>query len=247
MEYSYKEEPNLKHRPNMEDKSKSIDGFNNNTDSGIFCIFDGHGGSEVSSFLQRNIINYMREYSSNFDLMFQKLDENFLNNNFDQIGSTGCIIYITKEYTIKNPRKIYYCVNIGDTRAVLINKEGAKRISYDDRATDNNESERVKKMGGIIFGGRVFGNLMLTRAFGDNEFKQYGVICNPHITKNEIDIDDKYIVLASDGVWDVMNENEIFELSKECKNSKEFCDMIVKNSLIKGSMDNISCFVIRLN
>ena len=247
MEYSYKEEPNLKHRPNMEDKSKSIDGFNNNTDSGIFCIFDGHGGSEVSSFLQRNIINYMREYSSNFDLMFQKLDENFLNNNFDQIGSTGCIIYITIEYTIKNPRKIYYCVNIGDTRAVLINKEGAKRISYDDRATDNNESERVKKMGGIIFGGRVFGNLMLTRAFGDNEFKQYGVICNPHITKNEIDIDDKYIVLASDGVWDVMNENEIFELSKECKNSKEFCDMIVKNSLIKGSMDNISCFVIRLN
>ena len=109
------------------------------------------------------------------------------------------------------------------------------------------KTERVKKMGGIIFGGRVFGNLMLTRAFGDNEFKQYGVICNPHITKNEIDIDDKYIVLASDGVWDVMNENEIFELSKECKNSKEFCDMIVKNSLIKGSMDNISCFVIRLN
>ena len=88
---------------------------------------------------------------------------------------------------------------------------------------------------------------MLTRAFCDNEFKQYRVICNPHITKNEIDIDDKYIVLASDGVWDVMNENEIFELSKECKNSKEFCDMIIKYSLIKGSMDYISCFVILLN
>ena len=41
MEYSYKEKPNLKYRPNMEDKSKSIDVFNNNTDSGIFCIFDG--------------------------------------------------------------------------------------------------------------------------------------------------------------------------------------------------------------
>ena len=64
--------------------------------------------------------------------------------------------------------------------------------------------------------------------------------------KIEIDIDDKYIVIASDGVWDVMDENEIFRLSKECKNSKELCDLIVSNSLIK-SLDNISCFVIRLN
>ena len=101
-------------------------------------------------------------------------------------------------------------------------------------------------MGGIIFGGRVFGNLMLTRAFWDYELKQYGVICNPHISKNEIDIDDKYIIIASDGVWDVIDDNYVFNLSKECKNSKELCDLIVKYSLEK-SLDNISCFVIKLN
>ena len=245
-EYAYKEEPNLNNRQNMEDKSKSIDGFNNDNNSGVFCIFDGHGGSEVASFLQKNIINYMKEYSSNLDLMFQKLDENFMNENYNQIGSTGCIIYITKEYKMNNIKKICYCANIGDTKAVLINKERIKRISYDDRATDKNEIERVKKMGGIIFGGRVFGNLMLTRAFGDYELKQYGVICNPHISKNEIDIDDKYIIIASDGVWDVIDDNYVFNLSKECKNSKELCDLIVKYSLEK-SLDNISCFVIKLN
>ena len=178
--------------------------------------------------------------------MFQKLDENFMNENYNQIGSTGCIIYITKEYKMNNIKKICYCANIGDTKAVLINKERIKRISYDDRATDKNEIERVKKMGGIIFGGRVFGNLMLTRAFGDYELKQYGVICNPHISKNEIDIDDKYIIIASDGVWDVIDDNYVFNLSKECKNSKELCDLIVKYSLEK-SLDNISCFVIKLN
>ena len=245
-EYAYKEEPNLNNRQNMEDKSKSIDGFNNDNNSGVFCIFDGHGGSEVASFLQKNIINYMKEYSSNLDLMFQKLDENFMNENYNQIGSTGCIIYITKEYKMNSIKKICYCANIGDTKAVLINKERIKRISYDDRATDKNEIERVKKMGGIIFGGRVFGNLMLTRAFGDYELKQYGVICNPHISKNEIDIDDKYIIIASDGVWDVIDDNYVFNLSKECKNSKELCDLIVKYSLEK-SLDNISCFVIKLN
>ena len=230
----------------MEDKGKSIDGFNNSNDSGVFCIFDGHGGNEVSSFLQKNIVNYLREYSSNFDLMFQKLDQNFLNENFDQIGSTACIIYITKEYSINNSKKILYCANIGDTRAVLINNISIKRISYDDRATDKNESERIKNLGGVIFGGRVFGNLMLTRAFGDYELKKYGVICNPHIVKYDIDFDDKFIIIASDGVWDTLNEEEIFQISKKCKNAKELCDIIVNNSLVK-SMDNISCFVIRLN
>ena len=246
IEYAFKEDQNLNFRKNMEDKSKSIDGFNNNNDTSFFCIFDGHGGIEVSSFLQKNIANYMKEYSYNFDLLFQKLDENFLNENFNQVGSTGCIIYITKEYSINRTKKILYCANIGDTRAILINKIGYKRISYDDRADDKYEMERVKKSGGIIFGGRVFGNLMLTRAFGDFGFKRYGITCNPHKIKYEIDFDDKYIVMASDGVWDALNENEIFKLSQECKNSKELCDIIVKKSLNK-SMDNISCFVIRLN
>ena len=246
LEYAFKEEPNLKFRKNMEDKSKSIDGFNNSNDNSFFCIFDGHGGNEVSTYLQKNIINYMRQYFPNFDLLFQKLDDNFLNENFAQVGSTGCIIYITKEYSINKSKKILYCVNIGDTRAILINKTGYKRLSYDDRADDKYEMERVKKSGGIIFGGRVFGNLMLTRAFGDYEFKKYGIICNPHITKYEIDFDDKYIVMASDGVWDALNENEIFIMSQECKNTKELCDIIVRKSLDK-SMDNISCFVIKLN
>jgi serine/threonine protein phosphatase PrpC len=246
MEYAFKEDPNLKNRPSMEDKSKSVDGFNNDNNSGFFCIFDGHGGSEVSSFLQKNIINYMKEFSNNLDLMFQKLDENFLNDNFNHLGSTGCLVYITKEYTVKNMKKICYCANIGDTRAVLISKERIKRISYDDRANDKNEIERVKNEGGVIFGGRVFGNLMLTRAFGDYDLKQYGVICNPHISRNEINSEDKFIVIASDGVWDVINDEEIFKISKGCKNAKEFCDLIVKNSAEK-SLDNISCFVIRLN
>ena len=43
-----------------------------------------------------------------------------------------------------------------------------------------------------------------------------------------------------------MTKNEIFKLSKECKNSKELCDTIIRNTLDK-SLDNISCFVIRLN
>ena len=88
---------------------------------------------------------------------------------------------------------------------------------------------------------------MLTRAFGDSGLKKYGVICIPHVYKVDIDIDDKYIIIASDGVWDIIEENEIYNYSLISKNFKDFCDIIVKKSIEKGSMDNISCFVIKLN
>ena len=249
LEYAYKEEPNSKYREYMEDKGKSIDGFNNNNNIGIFCIFDGHGGREVSTYLQKNIINYFKEFlmedniENNLINLFQIIDEKFNDDFYNIIGSTACIIYITKEIS----KKCFYCANIGDTRCVLIQKNGAKRISYDDRATDLAEINRVKNDGGIIFGGRVYGQLMLTRAFGDSGLKKYGVINTPHINKVEINMDDKYIIIASDGVWDVINENEVFNYSLIAKNSKELCDIIIKNSIEKGSMDNISCFAIKLN
>ena len=249
-EYAYKEEPNLKYRDNMEDKGKSIDGFNNDNNVGIFCIFDGHGGVEVSTYLQKNIISYFKELliensniENNLINIFRIIDDKFVDPFYNTIGSTACILFFTKE----NSKKCFYCANIGDTRCVLIKKNFAKRISYDDRATDFNESNRIKNEGGNIFGGRVYGQLMLTRAFGDSGLKKYGVICMPHIYKAEIDTDDKYIVIASDGVWDVIDEDEIYNYSLISKNSKDFCDIIVKKSIDKGSMDNISCFVIKLN
>ena len=153
------------------------------------------------------------------------------------------MVYITRQ----NGRKTLYCANVGDTRCTLIKEFGSKRLSYDDRASDENEYNRILKQGGIVFGGRVYGQLMLSRAFGDWELKNYGVSCEPHVVKMEIEEEDKYIVIASDGVWDVMEDDDSYGLYKNANNSKELCNNIVQTSLERGSMDNISCFVIALN
>ena len=58
---------------------------------------------------------------------------------------------------------------------------------------------------------------------------------------------DKYLVIASDGVWDTVNDSQAIELCKEHKNTKEIAQDIVKLSLDKGSGDNISCMVIKFN
>ena len=249
--FAYKENPNSRFRDYMEDKGKSILNYNSNSDNILFCLFDGHGGGEVSKFLQANYPKFMKEilpinnenFQTKFNNLFLKLDNKIKENNFYQVGSTACIVYITKE----NGKKILYCANVGDTRCTLIKELGSKRLSYDDRASDENEYNRIIKQGGVVFGGRVYGQLMLSRAFGDWELKNYGVSCEPHVIRTNIEDNDKYIIIATDGVWDVMEDEDVFVLCKDENNSMNLCRNVINTSLEKGTMDNISCFVVALN
>ena len=88
---------------------------------------------------------------------------------------------------------------------------------------------------------------MLTRVFGDYDFKEFGVTANPYITeidKNEKNV--KFIVLASDGLWDVVDDKLLYEMSLENGNAKELCEKLVDYSLENHSTDNISCIVIKV-
>ena len=111
------------------------------------------------------------------------------------------------------------------------------------------ENERIKKIGGIIFNGRLFGQLNLSRSLGDFSLKNNGLISTPSIHKHKISEDDIYIIIASDGIWDVLNEEFISNLCIEnCNlNCNELGKLIIKNAIEKGSEDNISCIVILLN
>ena len=247
--FAYKENPNRGYRDYMEDKSRVVQNVNGDKNSHLFCLFDGHGGVNVSQFLQDNFYKYFKEMlpmsnpQENFKELFNIVDNKIKDLNVLNIGSTACVIYITKE----NGKKVLYSANIGDTRSVLISSNDYKRLSYDHRATDTNEYNRIVQSGGIVFAGRVYGTLMLSRAFGDWELKSYGVISEPHVTKININENDKYVIMASDGIWDVLDDADVYEMSKNFENSKDLCNNIVEKALDKGSMDNISCFVINLN
>ena len=250
-EFAYKEDQNQEYRQYMEDKSKSVINLNNNKNNILFCIFDGHGGNGISSFLQNNFYYEFKEMlennigeEPNFNQVFEILDKRIkkLPFSYNQ-GSTACIVYITK----KRNKKILYCANIGDTRCLLTNEKYAKRLSHDHKIEENeNERERIIDHGGKINKGRIFGDLILSRAFGDWRYKEFGLISSPYINKIEINDDDKYIIIASDGVWDVLDDLEVYKLSLMSENSKELCSNIIDNSLKRKSKDNLSCFVIKL-
>ena len=251
LNYTYKENANSNYRDYMEDKGRAIINLNGDENNSLFCLFDGHGGSEVSSYLQSNFANFFKKslpFNSSekllfFTELFNEIDKNLKELSFSEMGSTAVIAYIKKE---KN-KKYIYCANIGDSRCVLIKSNEWKRLSYDDRASDKNEYERILKKGGIVLDGRINGQLMLSRAFGDWELKEYGVSSDPHVTKIEISNDDQFLVMASDGVWDVMDDSEVYKMSILATDSKYLCNSIMNGAVEKGSTDNISCFVIQLN
>ena len=247
--FAYKENPNRGFRDYMEDKSRVVQNINGDPNSHLFCLFDGHGGAGVSQYLQDNFHKYFKDIlplsnpQENFKELFRTIDNKIKDLNLLNMGSTCCMIYITQE----NNKKILYSANIGDTRSVLLSNNDYKRLSYDHRATDSNEYSRIIKNGGIVFAGRVYGSLMLSRAFGDWELKSYGVISEPHVTKINISELDKYVIIASDGIWDVLDDGDVYDISRNYENSKDLCNAIVEKAIDKGSMDNISCFIIKLN
>ena len=235
----------------MEDEGKVIENLNGDSNKVLFGLFDGHGGGQVSKFLQENIGNYMKQilnldetnYINNFTTLFRAIDKQIYTLNVPTVGSTGTIVYIEK----KDNRKILYCANIGDSRCVLVNKNRVTRLSYDHRVADIKEKQRILDNHGVIVNNRVYGILMLSRSFGDFITKNFGVIVDPHVAKIELSDDDLYCIIASDGVWDVLKDEECSIISKMGLNSGELSKRIINEGLKRKSKDNLSCFVIHLN
>ena len=252
-EYAYREDQNIAYKEGMEDKGKSIDNFYSKPNQSLFCLFDGHGGDMVSKYLQKNFHlvykDILTTYNFNIEqsliASFKEIDKKIKDLELVSVGSTGCVVHVVQE-TVSTLR--VYCANVGDTRCCLISPVNHRRLTYDHRADDPEEKKRILNSGGSVINGRVMGALMLSRAFGDFEFKSFGVKCDPYFHQIQIDLNEKnqFLIIACDGVWDVMDEDDIRQLIMFCNNSEELCKQIIKGSMKRGAWDNLSVFVVKL-
>jgi len=87
----------------------------------------------------------------------------------------------------------------------------------------------------------------ICRAIGDVALQPY-VTCEPEMIEAEIGPDDLYLVLASDGLWDVLNSDEVARhlVSLKPKDFLSYAQEMCNESLILGSMDNVTVLVIDL-
>ena len=245
--FSYHEDKNLKYRQSMEDIGVTLPDFIPEKKYSLFGIFDGHGGNDVVKYIKdrlpeiikTNILNnnsYDNSMETKISLAFNKIDEELKFYDSEHTGSTATILLLNDDQI--------YCANVGDSSAFIIYDNYLKKINIDHKCSDPKEEERIIRSGGKITKNRVMGQLVLSRCLGDLYCKKYGVSNIPDISINKLERNIKYIVVASDGVWDVVGENDLMKLSKNGKNADGFCKDLVKLAIDKDSKDNVSCIVI---
>ncbi len=153
-----------------------------------------------------------------------------------------------------------YVANCGDSRAVLCRAGAALALSDDHKAAREDETARVEAAGGqILFwnGVRVMGLLAVSRAIGDHSLRPY-VIAEPEVTAVARDPADELLVLASDGLWDVMGNQEACTLARRClararsrgssrQNAARVAATVLTRAAVdRGSRDNVTVVVVDL-
>ena len=238
---------NPEHRDYMEDITVIKHCFLKNPSTHLFCVFDGHGGDEcakLSEVFFPDIFAHMLKEEPNkiakcLYKSFIKLDQEAQKENCISVGNTATVVYIHK--------KQLYCANVGDSSCCLVSTNQAKIISYDDKCNDLKEVKRIKLLGGQIIDNRLEGVLAMTRAIGDFDLKDCGLIAKPHIYQCEITKNDRFCVIASDGIWDVVNSDDVYNICEREYNCDVIVEKIVNLAIENGSQDNISCIVVALN
>lgn len=162
----------------------------------------------------------------------------------------------------------FYAVNLGDCRAVLCRRGGAViRLTSDHKPDRPDEKARIEKAGGFVgvFSGiaRVFSAagaglaveseistfLAVSRAFGDRSLKTPGALvsCVPEIRRYELGADDLFIIMACDGIWDVLSDEEAVSIAqRHLQDTKAASVAVVKAAFMKGSADNLTATVIKI-
>uniref|UniRef100_A0A336MQ83 CSON015220 protein n=1 Tax=Culicoides sonorensis TaxID=179676 RepID=A0A336MQ83_CULSO len=144
--------------------------------------------------------------------------------------------------------------NVGDSRGVMADHKGAAiPLSFDHKPQQVREHKRIHDAGGFIaFRGvwRVAGILATSRALGDYPLKDRNlVIPDPDILTFDLDFNKpQFIILASDGLWDVFQNEEAVAYIKEHIDEPHFgAKSICLEAFTRGSLDNISVLVIKFN
>ena len=262
----------------MEDSHTLEPHLRDEPDCSFAAVYDGHGGDAIAYYAGREIPDKLmataqwEEYKALEDKTVdaaavkigEALRQAFLDfdeaqrarpdirSGEDQSGATAIACIITPTFIV--------VANAGDSRGILAKGGRVEPMSFDHKPTNAGETQRIEASGGTVTNRRVNGDLAVSRALGDFKHKdntdlpaeQQAVSAEADIEWRRRDGTEEFVLLACDGVWDVMSNEEAggfvrqdllhFEekyLSLACAMSD-----LVETCLMKGSRDNMSAVLI---
>lgn len=248
-------------RPYQQDDYLIIPKLFNMNNTNLFAVFDGHGedGGKASQFikqilpeaLDKNKDLFLKNPKDTLISIFQEMSNELCENESidTYISGTTAVIAIFHENKL-------IVANVGDSRVVigLEDAEGkilSKQLTVDHNCSNKEEYDRVISKGGRIealqFGDESFGplrifkgslpypGLVVSRSLGDEVAKRLGVLSIPDVYIMDVTTKLKFCVLATDGVWDGLSNDEVVEIVQANKNDPQKAS----EQVTQGSLDGM--------
>nr|CAH7742561.1 unnamed protein product [Callosobruchus chinensis] len=244
-------------RIKMEDSHTHLLSLPDDPGTAFFAVYDGHGGAKIADYAGRHLHKYITnrpEYKEGnipeaMRQGFLELDNHMLYEESlanEPSGTTAVTIIIKGDKL--------YCANVGDSRAVASVSGKVNYLSEDHKPNNEIEYNRIVAAGGWVDANRVKGNLALSRALGDYAFKRNQqkrpeeqiVTAYPDVEERTIDENWEFIVLACDGIWDVMDSWEVVEYVRKSIGDglepEEICENLMMRCLAPDcQMPGLGC------
>eukprot|EP01012_Entosiphon_sulcatum_P053589 TRINITY_DN7374_c0_g1_i1.p1 TRINITY_DN7374_c0_g1~~TRINITY_DN7374_c0_g1_i1.p1 ORF type:complete len:1156 (+),score=125.17 TRINITY_DN7374_c0_g1_i1:110-3577(+) len=196
----------------------------------LFCgVCDGHGGDEAALFVKEhlpsifaNSSSYPYDITSAFKLAFQSCDRQFVAKAEAFQCDAGTTVMVAHYFA-----GTLWIAHVGDSRAVACRMGHAMSLTAVHNTKNSSECDEVKKRGGVVlhFGGglRVNGMLLVTRSLGDRPCRQY-LSPEPEVIGHKVEFgSDEFVILATDGLWDVMDPEEACQFVRQTRSEVDAC------------------------
>ncbi|KAJ6239154.1 phosphatase 2c [Anaeramoeba flamelloides] len=233
-----------------EDEENEIEVINKNElrnfpieNADFYGLFDGHGGREASEHVANNLPGRIKEKIMNGEKIETAIRDAFIEIHQEMVswslytGTTAVIIIIMGNFV--------WVVNLGDSKAVLCRNGNTIPITKSQKPSDPEEKKRIEEAGGTVKDGRVDGILAVSRALGDGYLKNK-ISPVPQINSFQLSSTDSFIILACDGVWDVLSDPVAVEIVSEEIDPQKAAKRLRDEAYNHGSTDNISVITIFL-
>jgi len=230
----------------------------------FFAVFDGHGGKDVAQYCSGRAHQVFfgvrtehpewtvpQVWTQTYAALDKEIQENLSIEDADCEGATCTTCHLQ---VLNNGKFQISVANVGDSKAILIDDNDLRVLSETHRPTNEVEEKRVKAEGGRITGERnkrLNGRLAVTRALGDHLMKKTtkGLSAVPFV-QDIVTVDDSVqsvIVIASDGLWDVVPDSLVMHTVRSATESASVIAEKLKGlALQHRSMDNIAVVVVKI-
>lgn len=184
--------------------------------------------SHISDDFELNSSLIYKKLSENkynlINFAFNSCENSISNSKFqsNMSGTTCVIVFIVNNKVI--------CANAGDSRAIFSSSNGLQQLSFDHKPDNKGEKDRIIKSGGKVHPSKEYGKyvgparvwvksgeypgLAMSRSIGDFFAKSVGCSCAPEIVETSLDENSKFIVIGSDGIYEVLSNNDIESIVK---------------------------------